>query len=278
MSDPAVAGWKPAHRPDALQGTVIAGLLALAAMAWIVTDGLADGMDMGPGSDLGSLSFYAATWAVMMAAMMFPSIAPMVRTYALVQRSRHARRGHGEPTMAIVAFVGGYIVAWISFGLLAYALFELVAGLDVRALSWDEGGPYVAGGVIVAAAVYQLTPLKHACLRRCRGPLDFLTERWRNGIGGALILGVEHGAWCIGCCWALMAALFALGVMSIGWMAFVAALIALEKLLPAPGVVNRAVAVLLAALGLGVALAPGSVPGLATPDGHDMTMAAPHPR
>jgi len=261
---------RAAQRVDALQLGLIAGLIALAAVAWAVTGGRTDGMDMGPGGDLGSLSFYLGAWVVMMAAMMFPSIAPMVRTYALVQRSRHARRGLGEPTAAIVAFVAGYVLAWTIFGLAAYAAFELFGALDIEAFSWDEGGPYIAGGVILAAAVYQLTPLKDACLSRCRGPLDFLTERWRDGVGGALRLGLEHGAWCVGCCWALMATLFALGVMSIPWMVFIAALIAVEKLMPWKQLANRGIAILLVMLGLAVAFAPGSVPGLTLPGGAGM--------
>ena len=197
-----------------------------------------------------------------MAAMMFPSISPMVRTYALVQRSRYARRGLGEPTAAIVAFIAGYLLIWTAFGLAAYAAFKLAGAIDLVPFSWDRGGSYLAGGVILVSAIYQLTPLKDACLSRCRGPLDFLTERWRDGVGGALRLGFEHGAWCVGCCWALMAALFALGVMSIAWMTLIAALIAAEKLLPWTQPATRAIAVLLAGLGLAVAFVPASVPGL----------------
>src|SRR5947209_1271492 len=147
----------------------------------------------------------------------------------------------------------------------ALAVLRLVGAVDLVPSFWDGGGSYVAGGVILASAIYQLTPLKDACLSRCRGPLDFLTERWRDGVGGALRLGLEHGAWCVGCCWALMAALFALGLMSIAWMALIAALIAAEKLLPWKQPANRAVAGLLAVLGLAVALIPASVPGLTPP-------------
>jgi predicted metal-binding membrane protein len=260
---------RPGRRLDALQLGLIAGLLVLAAVAWVATSGTMEGMDMGPGSELGSVSFYVGAWVVMMAAMMFPSIAPMVRTYALVQRSRHARHGLAAPTAAIGAFVGGYLVTWTVFGLAAYGTFAAVRALDI-ALAWDSGGRYLAGGVIFAAAVYQLTPLKDACLRRCRGPLDFLMERWRDGAGGALLLGLEHGAWCVGCCWALMAALFALGAMSIAWMVFIAGLIAVEKLLPWKRAANRGVALLLVTLGLGVAFWPSAVPGLTVPDGPGM--------
>jgi predicted metal-binding membrane protein len=119
----------------------------------------------------------------------------------------------------------------------------------------------------VAAAAYQLTPLKRACLVKCRSPMMFLAERWRHGRWGGLELGLRHGAWCLGCCWALMAALFAVGVMSLGWMALIAVFIAGEKLLPRPAVARMTVAVLLLGLGLGVAFVPAEVPGFGTPDG-----------
>ena len=154
-------------------------------------------------------------------------------------------------------------------------MLELGRTLSIDALAWDAAGPYVAGAVLLAAAVYQLTPAKDVCLRKCRGPLDFVLGYWRPGYGGALRMGLEHGGWCVGCCWALMAALFALGAMSVGWMAFVAALIAIEKLLPWKAVANRGVAVLLAVLAIGVALAPERVPGLTLPDSaeaHDAMM------
>jgi predicted metal-binding membrane protein len=161
-----------------------------------------------------------------------------------------------------VVFLGGYLLAWTVYGLAAYGLIRAVRGLDVEALSWDRGGPYIAGTVILAASIYQLTPAKDVCLRKCRTPMHFFFGIWRDGLGGALRLGVEHGAWCIGCCWALMAALFALGVMSVGWMAFVGALIALEKLLPWKAPASYAVAVLLMVLGIAVIAAPNDVPGL----------------
>jgi predicted metal-binding membrane protein len=163
------------------------------------------------------------------------------------------------------AFVGGYLVCWTLFGLLAYGLFDAVAALSIDALRWSRDGRYLAGAVIVLAAIYQLTPAKDACLRRCRDPFTFLAEEWRDGRVGALKMGALHGAWCVGCCWALMAALFALGLMSISWMVFVAAIIAAERLMPSRRTATHAVAVALLTLGLGVALAPSSVPGLTLP-------------
>jgi len=166
---------------------------------------------------------------------------------------------------ATAIFVAGYLVTWTAAGLVAYALFEVVKSLSIDALSWDRGGPYLAGGVIVAAAIYQLTPLKDVCLSKCRSPLMFVLTSWQPGRLGALRMGIEHGAWCVGCCWALMAALFALGVMSLGWMVFIAALIAIEKLLPWQNVANHMIAVLLLVLGLAVAFVPEDVPGLIIP-------------
>jgi predicted metal-binding membrane protein len=265
----------PRVHADPRQLGLVAALLALAVVGWLVTDERMAGMDAGPGTDPGALGFYVSVWVVMMAAMMFPSIAPMVLAYSRIQHKRRERdKAHSAPVV-VGLFAGGYLVSWTAFGLAAYALLELARSLSIEALAWDKGGPYVAGGVILAAAVYQLMPAKDVCLRRCRGPLDFVLGYWKPGYGGALRMGAEHGAWCVGCCWAMMAALFALGVMSVGWMAFVAALIAIEKLLPWKAVANRGVAVLVAVLGIAVAFAPASVPGLALPDsrqGHDATM------
>jgi predicted metal-binding membrane protein len=255
--------WVPAAL-DARRLGLIALLLALAAVGWAVTSDRMTGMDAGPGTDPGELGFYVGVWVVMMAAMMFPSISPMVLVYSQLHRTRRAKGM--APVGAIALFVAGYLVTWTAAGLIGFAIIKISRSLSIEALSWDEAGPYVAGGVVVLAAVYQFTPLKDVCLRHCRGPLGFLLGHWRDGRLGALRMGIVHGGWCVGCCWALMAALFALGVMSVGWMAFIAALIAIEKMLPWIRVANLAVATCLLVLGLGVAFAPGSVPGLTEPD------------
>ena len=239
----------------------------LAVFAWLVTDARMEGMDAGPGTDPGTLGFYVTAWVVMMAAMMFPSIAPMVLGYNRLGAG-FRERGFSASTPL---FVTGYLVSWTLFGLLAYALFAAARALFGAEISWDGTGRYLAGGLIVAAAIYQLTPAKDACLRRCRAPFAFLTDEWRHGPRGALLMGAKHGAWCVGCCWGLMAALFAVGLMSIGWMVFVAVFIAAEKLLPWRRSPRLAVSVALAGLGLAVAFAPESVPGLTIPgSGHDM--------
>jgi predicted metal-binding membrane protein len=246
------------------QDGLIVLLVGMALACWLVTDQRMAGMDAGPGTDLGSFGFYISSWVVMMAAMMFPSIVPMVLVYRLIERRRPrlqslARRG------STTLFVAGYLVSWTVFGALAYALFVGARSLSIGAFSWHRGGPYLAGGVLLAAGIYQLSPAKDACLRRCRGPLQFLTNVWRDGPVGALRLGIEHGAWCVGCCWALMAALFALGVMSVAWMLLIAALIAIEKLVPWKASANRTIAAGLAALGVAVAFVPSDVPGLTIP-------------
>jgi predicted metal-binding membrane protein len=240
-------------RSGPVQVGLVASLLVAAAGAWAVTGDRMGGMDAGPGTELGGLGWFAVVWVTMMAAMMLPSIAPMVLA--------HARAQIG----ATPAFVAGYLVTWAAVGLLGWALVEGVRSLDLGVLAWDEAGPYVAGGAILAAAIYQLSPLKKRNLRRCRNPRAFVAGHWRPGRVGALRMGIEHGRLCVASSGALMAALFALGVMSVGWMVLVAALIAAEKLLPWREVVTRGIVVLLAVLAVAVAFAPQDVPGLTVP-------------
>jgi predicted metal-binding membrane protein len=258
--------------PGLIQVGLVALLLLLASAGWVLTDDRMDGMDAGPGTDLGGLGWFIGAWVTMMTAMMLPSIAPMVLTYARIEKGNR-EPGRTRPSGATAVFVAGYLVSWSTAGLLGYMIVEGVGSLDVGFLAWEEGGPYVAGAVILGAALYQLTALKGTCLRQCRGPGMFFLQHWRPGSVGALRMGIEHGGVCVGCCWALMAALFALGVMSIGWMAFIAALIGAEKLLPWRTVANRGIAVLLAALGLAVALAPEDVPGLTIPGAPEAVQA-----
>jgi predicted metal-binding membrane protein len=180
---------------------------------------------------------------------------------------RRGRAGRGAPAPgfdATLLFVAGYLVAWTFVGLVAYAIFELGHAVDPALLGWDALGHEIVAGVVLAGALYQLTPLKAACLVHCRGPFMFLLERWREGRAGALRMGLVHGGWCVGCCWALMATLFALGVMSLGWMAFVAALMAAEKLVPHVST-HRLVAVVLLLLGVAILVDPSAVPGLEVP-------------
>jgi predicted metal-binding membrane protein len=264
MSSMAATLRRTPPLPAVVQTALIAALLAIAAVCWAVTGDRMGGMDAGPGTALGGLGWFLVVWVTMMAAMMLPSLAPMVLGRARIERAVP----DGQALASTITFVVGYLATWAAVGLLGYAIFEGVRGLDLGFLGWDSGGPYVAGGVIVAAALYQLSAPKDTCLTHCRRP-EMLLEDWRPGPLGALRMGVDHGGYCVGCCWAMMAALFALGVMSVGWMAFVAALIAAEKLLPWRITAQRSIAVLLAVLGLAVAFAPEHVPGLTIPGGSD---------
>jgi predicted metal-binding membrane protein len=252
------------RRADPRQVAVVAALLAASALAWLATSRRMAGMDAGPGTDPGTIGFYVSAWVAMMAAMMFPSLSPVVATYAEVERGKRGRDGRGG--LGTAAFVGGYLLAWTAFGLLAYGVYELGRSLDLGALSWGSDGRYVAAAAVGLAAVYQLTPLKDRCLSKCRNPLGFVVSSWRDGPLGAVVMGMQHGGWCIGCCWALMAVLFAVGVMSVAWMLAVALLVAAEKLLPWERLANGAIAAVLVALAIGVGWAPSDVPGLTVPD------------
>ncbi len=253
-----------AARLDRAQLVLLGALLVLAVVAWLVTNERMGAMESMPGMDLGALGFFVTVWVVMMVAMMFPAVAPTALAYDRL------REGHRAVADATPLFVAGYLVVWALAGLAAYGLYELVRAIDPAFLAWDEAGRYVAGGVIVAAAVYQVTPIKRACLARCRTPMTSLAERWRDGRAGALGLGIRYGTWCLGCCWALMAALFVLGLMSLGWMALITIFIVAERLLPWPTAARGAVALSLLVLGLGVAFFPADVPGFAEPAGGGM--------
>ena len=217
-------------------------VLAAAGVAWAVTFERMRGMDAGPGTDLGGLGWYVGIWMTMTAAMMLPTVLPHV---AWLTRRAPA-----------LLFALGYLAVWTAFGLAAYSLYRLVTSFDTGWLAWDEAGPYVAGGVIVAAGLYELTPFKRRSLRRCR--------RLRDD-AGAFRSGLAHGLDCVGCSGGLMVVLFAVGVMSLFWMAVVAAVIFAEKVLPQGLALTRVVAVGLVALGLWVSVAPSSVLGLTEP-------------
>jgi predicted metal-binding membrane protein len=242
---------------------LVAFLVALAALAWWSTIRSMGGMGASPGTDLGALGWFVGVWIVMMAAMMLPAVSPTVALYARMTR----QRGLSRP----VAFTSGYLVVWGAAGIAAYGIFALgrhVLGPD---LAWHSGGRWLAGGLLVAAAVYELTPLKDVCLGKCRSPFGFLMGTWRDGVRGAANMGAKHGAWCLGCCWALMVALFALGVMSLVWMAVVAALITVEKVLPWRRVAIWSTTALLLALAIGVFVAPDAIPGFIVPGAGDMS-------
>lgn len=215
-------------------------LVAIAGGCWAVTVQRMQGMDTGPGTDLGGPGWFAVVWLTMTAAMMLPSLSPMAVAYA-----RTAGRGQAHSIARTVVFAAGYLLPWVAFGALAYALVEGVRSLHPGFLAQDGAGQYLAGGVILGAALYELSTAKARCMRRCR---DSHLLRRRPGAAGALVMGMEQGGFCVGCSGALMAALFALGVMSIAWMLLIAALVAIEKLLPWTVISIGATATVLAVL------------------------------
>jgi predicted metal-binding membrane protein len=250
-------GLAPAFTAARVRLGLVALLLGLAGAAWWWTVGQMRGMDDGPWTSLGTLSWFLGIWVVMMAAMMFPSVMPTVALYSHMTRERSPFSG--------LLFAAGYLVTWAGAGVLAFGL-ALAGGWSAGdVLAWDRAGRWVAGSTLLVAAVYELTPLKDVCLGKCRSPLGSLLGSWRGGRFGALQMGAKNGAWCVGCCWALMASLFALGVMSIAWSALVAGLIAAEKTLPWRRVAGYATAAILLALGVLLLVAPDAVPGLTIP-------------
>ena len=164
-------------------------------------------------------------------------------------------------------FTAGYLSVWATAGAIAYLLFEVGKALFGSELAWGDSGQWIAGWILLIASVYELTPLKRACLSRCRSPHGFLAANWRRGREGALQMGAIHAAWCVGCCWALMASLFALGVMSLTWMVFVAVLIAVEKTLPWGRAATSGAAAVLSLIASFILLAPNDLPGLVMPAG-----------
>jgi predicted metal-binding membrane protein len=242
---------------------LLVALLVATLAGWAVAITRMRGMDDGPGTDLGTLTSFLGLWLTMMVAMMLPSVAPMVLIFARV----HARRSAagGRDTVPTWVFVSGYLAVWTAYGVAAYGLFLVPRQWGASFLEWDGGGRYAAGGVIVAAGAYQLTPAKDVCLRHCRSPLHFLAHRWRDGTLGALRLGVVHGSYCVGCCFGLFVILLAVGAMSLFWMAVIAAVILVEKVLPFGDRASRVFALAFVLLGLLVALEPSAVPGLTEP-------------
>jgi predicted metal-binding membrane protein len=235
---------------------IVAALLAASGLAWWATAERMAGMDAGPGAALGSVGWFTGVWVTMMAAMMLPSLAPTAAVFAALVRRELSR---------VLLFAGGYLLVWSVAGVAAYGLFELGERLFAGSLAWHSGGRWLAGGVLALAALYQLTPVKRAFLSRCRSPQRFLDNSWRSTRPGALAMGLRNGGWCLGCSWALMAALFALGVMSLTWMGLVAVLVALEKVGPWGRGARLATAGALVLLAAAILAAPHEIPGLVLP-------------
>jgi predicted metal-binding membrane protein len=207
-------------------------------------------MDMG-------VPLFLATWVAMMVAMMFPTAAPMILTFARVQQGKQKS---GKPYVPTWVFVSSYLAIWTAFGALAY-----VAALGATELAdnsmWvmDNAGR-IGGGILILAGLYQLSPLKNICLSKCRAPMAFILTSWRNGYGGALRMGFEHGLYCLGCCWLFFVIVFPLGMMNVAVLAVIVLLIFAEKSLQFGHRARQLAAAALVAYGVLVVLVPAALP------------------
>jgi predicted metal-binding membrane protein len=199
-------------------------------------------------------ALFAGMWLVMMAAMMLPAIVPVVLLFRTVQRQRGAR---GGPVVPAAVFVSGYLGVWLLAGLGADLAYTAAHALGARVPFGPVVAPYLGGAILVLAGLYQFTPLKNVCLKHCRSPLHFVMHGWRDGRMGAMRMGATHGLFCLGCCWGIMAVLFVVGLMNLGWMAALSLLIMAEKVAPRGVAIGRVVGGLFVALGMLMALQPG---------------------
>jgi predicted metal-binding membrane protein len=259
------------------QVVTLAVLAALTIVAWGITLAQMQGMDatehgmaapsgMGQGAmpgmpDMGGMPMgevarpdpgvrlvtYLGMWTAMMAAMMLPAAAPMILVFGTISRTKRERGDTFVPTWV---FVAGYLAVWVGFGAVAWAMGDFVEAIARAYPVVRELGPRVAAAAMIAAGLYQLTPLKQRCLSHCRSPLSFLSHHWRPGAGGAWRMGLDHGVYCVGCCWALFALLVLVGLASLPWMGLITLIVCAEKLLPHSRPVTLGVAGLLVILGV----------------------------
>jgi predicted metal-binding membrane protein len=216
---------------------VIGGLLTAIALSWGY---LLTGAGMPTAAPVAWTPPYfvliLVMWWVMMVAMMLPSAAPTILLFAALSRKSAER---GEPGASAGFFAAAYVVVWGGFSLLATFAQMQLDGLALLSPMMKSASVPLGATLLIAAGVYQMTPLKYACLRHCRTPIDFFAHRWRRGAGGALLMGLEHGAYCLGCCWVMMGLLFYAGVMNLLWIAGLAVYVLLEKLAPAGRIISR---------------------------------------
>jgi len=241
-------------------------LLAVLGVAilttWILAARSMGGMDAGPGTPLGPFWGFIAGWVLMMSAMMLPAEWRFTLAYARYAREESPR---SPLALSLAAFVFGYLLVWSSYGAIAWLLDGLLRAFAPAALAWDAQGPRAAGAVVIVAGLFQFSRWKHACLTHCVSPFGFFMQHWHTGLAGAVRLGATHGLYCIGCCWALMAMMFAVGVMSLYWMMVLATVMFIEKTAPARWRIAPVLGCALIALGLWIAWDPASVPGLTMP-------------
>ena len=238
---------------------ILGVLLVLAALAWALLIWQAPMMNnqaMGLTMGMSALLFIAI-WAVMMIAMMFPAAAPMILMFSAVYAGKQRQE---QPYVPTWIFVSAYLLVWVLSGVVAYVLAIGVEQLAGQSMWLMENAPRISGIILVIAGLYQLSPLKNVCLSKCRTPLQFLMTSWHDGYVGAFRMGIEHGAFCLGCCWLLFVILFPLGLMNITVMALVTALIFAEKALPIGRQISLLTGIGLIVYGVLVLFLPAALP------------------
>src|SRR5215210_3317225 len=238
--------------PDVAPRPAPAGMDDMGGMVMDEAGAVASAGMAGAGWSLAAFIAFVVAWAVMMAAMMFPAAAPMILLFRTVATQR---RTSGRAFVPTWVFVVGYLLVWTAVGVLTWVVVQGLSDLAGRLGAAERAtwGPLALGAVLVVAGLYQLTPLKRVCLEHCRSPFAFIMQHWRDGYGGALRMGVVHGLYCLGCCWALFGVLVAAGVMSLAWMLVLTLVIFAEKVLPLGRRVSQAVGMVFLVLGLLVA-------------------------
>jgi predicted metal-binding membrane protein len=237
---------------------VLSGLAVITTLSWAYVSSLAPAMrnmDVGAQMSMPRMQAWGITdfgltfgmWAVMMVAMMTPSAAPMILMFAGVNRRRREQQASYVSTSV---FLAGYLVVWATFSVLATAAQWGLHTVSLLSPMMAITSPLLGGVLLLAAGVYQWTPLKHACLSKCRSPLGFVLNEWREGGWGALLMGLKHGAYCTGCCWSLMALLLVAGVMNLLWVAAIAGFVLLEKVAPAGDRLGRVAGLVLVGWGV----------------------------
>lgn len=235
----------------------LAAILLTAGLAWLylfrtsmMPESMA-GMDMAAPDILGwswtEASLLFAMWAVMMVAMMLPSAAPMILLFSKISVRRSAA---GTAYTPVAFFAAGYLITWWAFSAAAAVIQWALHSAAVLSPGMRATSPLTGAAILVAAGIYQWLPLKQSCLRHCRTPFSFISTEWREGRAGAVRMGLKHGAFCVGCCWLLMALLFVAGVMNLAWVAALSVIVLMEKSLAAGPSIARASGVLFVAAGI----------------------------
>jgi predicted metal-binding membrane protein len=234
----AVRGGASAESMEGMEGMAGMAMGGIAATGWSFWNAVV----------------FVTVWTVMMAAMMLPAAAPMIFMFAAAQGRRER-----EVAVPTSIFVAGYILVWAAAGILVYVLVQIGSNLAANLVQAqrEQWAPLALGMTLAVAGLYQFTPVKRVCLRHCRSPFGFIAQHWRDGRIGALTMGIRHGLYCFGCCWALFAILVAAGVMSMAWMLLLTLVVFVEKVLPQGR--RAAAAIGIALIGFGIGVASGSV-------------------